>query len=446
LKYFNGENPNLWSVSSRTKATTKYMNRSTKLAVKTRRFFRTLGPGLITGASDDDPSGIATYSQAGARFGLTTLWTALLTFPLMAVVQEMCARIGMVTCEGLTGTLRKHYSKKVLYVMMLFSFPAITLNIGADIQGMGAVANLMLPGVPTFAFSIFFTALLMFVIIWYPYQRLAMVLKWLCITLLLYFVVPFLVHADWGAVFRNTFIPTIHFNRAFFEILVAILGTTISPYLFFWQATMEAEDLSHKTKKIIINKQILRTMRIDVDVGMLFSNLVMFFIMLTAGTVLFQAGIHHIDTVGQAAKALEPLAGEFAYLLFTVGVIGTGFLAIPVLAGTLSYILAETFGWEQGLDKKFNEAKGFYITVIVSLLIGLSLDFLGISPIQALIYTAILYGLTAPVMIAIVLHIANNKKIMREFVNGAYTNIVGAITLVLMSAAAFALVYFFFVE
>ncbi|MDR3609448.1 MAG: divalent metal cation transporter [Ignavibacteriaceae bacterium] len=420
------------------------MNISTVISAKVKKYWRILGPGLITGASDDDPSGIATYSQAGAGFGFATLWTAIITFPLMAAVQEMCARIGMVTQEGLTGTLKKKYPKSILYLMAVVSFPAITLNIGADIQGMGAVANLLIPQVPTFAFSIIITALLIFSIIKFPYTKLAGILKWLCLSLLLYIVVPFLVHADWIKVMRSTFIPTIHFNKAFLGILVAILGTTISPYLFFWQATMEAEDISHNHKKIIINKRILNNMKMDVDLGMLFSNLVMFFIILTTGAVLFKAGIRQIDTVGQAAKALEPLTGKLTYLLFAIGIIGTGFLAIPVLAGSLSYILAETFNWKEGLDKKFHEAKGFYITLVISLIVGLSLDFLHISPIQALIYTAILYGLTAPVMIAIIMHICNNKKVMGEFTNKKMSNILGTITLILMSAASIALIYFQF--
>lgn len=420
------------------------MDKSTKLSARIKKYWRILGPGLITGASDDDPSGIATYSQAGAGFGFATLWTALITFPLMAAVQEMCARIGIVTQAGLTGTLKKNYPKSILYLMMLFSFPAITLNIGSDIQGMGAVANLLIPQIPPFAFSIIFTGLLIFCIIRYPYQKFAAVLKWLCISLLLYVLVPFSVHADWVEVMKNTFMPTIHFNKSFFTILVAILGTTISPYLFFWQATMEAEDMSHNNKHIVINKQILNDMKIDIDLGMLFSNLVMFFIIVTTGAVLYTAGIRQIDTVGQAAKALEPLTGELTYLFFAVGVIGTGFLAIPVLAGSLSYIMAETLNWEQGLDKNFHEAKGFYITLIVSLVVGLCLEFLGISPIQALIYTAVLYGLTAPVMIVIVMHICNNKKIMGEYTNKRWSNVLGSITLILMSAAAFALIYFQF--
>lgn len=417
---------------------------STNFSKQIKKYWRILGPGLITGASDDDPSGIATYSQAGAGFGFGTLWTAIITFPLMAAVQEMCARIGMVTKEGLAATLKKRYPKSILYLMAVFSFPAITLNIGADIQGMGAVANLLVPQIPSFTFSIIFTVLLISIIIKFPYQKLAAVLKWLCLTLLLYIIVPFLVHADWIDVIKSTFIPTLHFDKAFFEILVAILGTTISPYLFFWQATMEAEDVAHSHKNIIINKRILNNMKMDIDFGMLFSNLVMFFIILTTGAVLYKAGIKQIDTVGQAAKALEPLTGKFTYLLFAVGVIGTGFLAIPVLAGSLSYILAETFNMKEGLDKKFHQAKGFYFTLIISLLVGLSLEFLGISPIQALIYTAVLYGLTAPVMIAVIMHICNNKKVMGKFTNKRWSNVLGSITLILMSAAAIALIYFQF--
>jgi NRAMP (natural resistance-associated macrophage protein)-like metal ion transporter len=420
------------------------MKRQKKYSVRIKNFFKILGPGLITGASDDDPSGIATYSQAGARFGFATLWTALLTFPLMATIQGMCARIGLVTQSGLTQILKKHYPKSILYLMIIFSFPAVTLNIGADIQGMGAVANLLIPAVPDYLFSIAFTAVLIFVIIKYPYQKLAMILKWLCLAVLLYLIVPFLLKPDWGLVLKNTFIPSIHLNKDFFEILVAILGTTISPYLFFWQATIEAEDFAHDSTKIMVDKQILSDMKTDVNIGMLFSNLVMFFIILTAGAVLFTAGIHKIDTVDQAAKALEPLAGKFAYLLFAIGIIGTGFLAIPVLGGSLSYIMAETFNWKKGLDEKFSQARPFYITMVISLVVGLCLNFIGVTPIQALIYTAMLYGLTAPVMIAVVIHICNNKKVMGEYTNNRLQNILAIVTFLLMAVSAIALLYFQF--
>lgn len=254
------------------------------LRIKTIKFIKILGPGLITGASDDDPAGIATYSQAGAQFGLLTLWTALITFPLMAAVQEMCARIGMVTSQGLTGTLKRNYHPVILYLMVLFSFPAIVLNISADIFAMGAVANLIFPTVHSMYFSIIFTIILLFFIIYLPYQKFAAVLKYLCVILLVYLVVPFLYKQDWGDIARHTFIPTIHFDKAFLNILVAILGTTISPYLFFWQATMEVENMKH-SKHLIVNKHLIKRMRVDVDFGMLFSNVVMFFMILTAGTV-----------------------------------------------------------------------------------------------------------------------------------------------------------------
>lgn len=410
------------------------------------RFWKLLGPGLVTGASDDDPSGVATYSQAGAQYGLSTLWTALITFPLMAAIQEMCARIGLVTSQGLTGALKTNYPKPVLYLMVLFSFPAIVMNIGADIAGMGAVGNLLVPSIHAIFFSVVFTAMLLVAIIYWPYQRIASVLKYLCFVLLVYLIVPFLYKQDWAAVLKATFIPTIAFEKSFINILVAILGTTISPYLFFWQATMEVEDRKRKKKLLVLNEKIMSDMKQDVDFGMLFSNIVMFFIILTTGTVLFNGGIHQIDTVEQAAQALKPLAGNFAYLLFAIGVIGTGLLAIPVLSGSLSYIITETFGWEQGLDKKFHEAKAFYIIIAISLILGLLLNYIGISPIKALIYSAILYGLTAPVLIAIILHIANNKKVMGEFTNGKLSNILGFVTLILMTASAATMLYMQFAE
>ena len=404
-------------------------------------FWKILGPGLVTGASDDDPSGIATYSQAGAAYGLSTLWTALITFPLMASIQEMSARIGLVTSHGLAGTLKKHYSKPVLYLMLLFSFPAIVMNIGADIAGMGAVGNLLVPSVHAIFFSIGFTVLLLILIVFLPYRKIASILKYLCITLLVYLVVPFLYKQDWMVVLKSTLIPHITFDKNFISILVAILGTTISPYLFFWQATMEVEDAKLLKKHLVVDKKVISAMKKDVDFGMLFSNLVMFFIILTTGTVLFNAGIHQIDTVEQAAKALQPLAGNAAYLLFAIGVIGTGLLAIPVLCGSLSYIVTETFGWEEGLDKKFYQAKAFYLIVIISLVLGLLMNYIGISPIKALIYSAILYGVTAPVMIAIILHISNNKQIMGTNTNGRMSNILGVAAFILMTAAAITLLY-----
>jgi NRAMP (natural resistance-associated macrophage protein)-like metal ion transporter len=432
---------------------------------KVSKFFKMLGPGLITGASDDDPSGIATYSQAGARFGLTTLWTALITFPLMASIQEMCARIGLVTSVGLTTTLKNNYSKLLLYFMMIFSVPAIILNIGADIAGMGAVANLMVPGIHPVIFNICFTGILIFLIIYLPYQKIVTILKYLCTSLFLYIAVPFFTKPDWAALLKNTFIPHISLNRDFIEIIVAILGTTISPYLFFWQVTMEAEDVKASRQLILARRKIVRNqesekktrakekkfihlliskMQLDVNLGMLLSNMVMYFIILATATALFNNGITKIDTVEQAAKALEPVAGKASYFLFTIGVIGTGLLAVPVLSGSLSYIVSETFGWKGNLDKKFDKARPFYFIIIGSLIVSLFINFIGVSPVKALLYTAILYGLTSPVLIAIVLHIANNKSIMKEHTNSKLSNIFGGLTFVLMTAAAIALIWFQF--
>ncbi len=408
-----------------------------------RKIWKKLGPGLITGSSDDDPSGIATYSQAGAQFGLATLWTALFTFPLMASIQEMCARIGIVSSMGLTGTIKRHYSKKLLYLILLFSTPAIILNIGADIAGMGAVGNLLFPQIDAAFFSVLFTIILIICIIYFPYKKIASILKYLCIVLLVYLIVPFLYKQDLGYILKSAIMPKISFNKEFISILVGLLGTTISPYLFFWQANMEAEEMKQQ-KKIIIDKKLMSEVKYDVDFGMFFSNVVMFFIILTTGTVLYNSNMHQISTVEDAAKALEPLAGKAAYLLFSVGIVGTGFLAIPVLSGSLSYMYCETFGWEDGLDKKFYEAKAFYIIIAISLLLGLAVNYLGLSPIKALLSAAILYGLTAPVLISVILHICNNKSIMGEFTNSRKSNILGFITFIVMTIAAIALLYFIF--
>lgn len=408
---------------------------------KILRYWKIIGPGLVTGASDDDPSGIATYSQAGAAFGLSTLWTSIVAFPLMAAIQKMCARIGLVTNQGLTGALKSHYPRPILYIMLIFSFPAIVMNIGADIAGMGAVGNLLFPSIDAMFFSVFFTILLLGLIIYLPYTQIASILKYLCIVILVYFIVPFLYKQDLVEIAKSTVIPTIKFDKDFIAIIVGILGTTISPYLFFWQASVEVEEMKHKKHHVIVNKKIIHEMNQDVDFGMTVSGFVMYFIILTTGTVLYQGGIHQIDTVEQAAMALKPLAGNLAYLLFAIGVIGTGLIAIPVLSGSLSYIFTETFGWEQGLDKKFHQAKGFYTIIALSLLLGLSLNYVGISPMKALIYTAVLYGLTAPVLIAIILHISNNKQIMGENVNDLKANIMGFAALIIMTLAAGTLIY-----
>jgi len=406
---------------------------------KILRILRNLGPGVVTGASDDDPSGIATYSQAGSSFGYSFLWTAILTYPLMVNMQKMCARIGLVTSNGLAGVVKKEYPKPVLWLLVLFSIPAIILNIGANIAGMGAVAHMLVPGVPAFSFAIVFTILITVLVIRLPYSRIAATLKWLCLVLFCYLFVPFLSKPDWLEVIKGTFIPALRWEKEFLLILVGILGTTISPYLFFWQTSMEVEE-KHR-RKLVVNKRIIRDMEFDVDLGMFFSNLVFYFIVLTTGSVLFDAGVHSIDTVDEAATALRPLAGELSYALFAIGVIGTGFLSIPVLAGSVSYMVSEAFGWKEGLNKKFHQARGFYLVLILSMAVALFINFTGLNPMHALVYTAVLYGITAPVLIGIILHICNNAKVMKTYTNTRAANIVGTISLLLMTAAALMLIW-----
>ena len=412
------------------------------LGKKFRKAWKNLGPGLVTGASDDDPSGIATYSQAGARFGFQLLWTAIITYPLMVVIQEMCARIGIVTRQGLTANIKKYYPKYVLWFILGLSAPTIVLNIGANIAGMGAVGNLIVPVIPSYVFSVFFTIIMMYSFIFWSYNKIAYILKWLCLTLTCYILIPFIIKTDWPEVLKNAFVPTLRNEKEFYLMLVGILGTTISPYLFFWQASMEVEE--GMEKKLMVDKKIISTMETDVKGGMFFTTLVFFFIILTSGSVLFSKGIHDIETVEDAAKALQPLAGNFAYLLFAIGVLGTGFLAIPVLAGSLSYMLSETFGWQEGLNKKFHEAQGFYITMIVSLITGLAIHLTGISPVKALIYTALFYGLTAPVLIALILHMCNQKKIMGNYTNGKLSNVIAIIALMIMLLSSGLFLYYQF--
>jgi NRAMP (natural resistance-associated macrophage protein)-like metal ion transporter len=401
-----------------------------------------LGPGLITGASDDDPSGIATYSQAGAGFGLSTLWTSLLTLPLMIAVQEMCARIGLVTRKGLTAVIRLHYPKPVLWVIVLVSFPAIILNIGANLAGMGAVANMLAPGIPAPVYNIIFGISITYVTIALPYRRIANILRWLCLSLLCYMIVPFLTKTDWLQVFWHSLIPEIQWEKEFIMIIVGVLGTTISPYLFFWQTSMEVEEV--KVRRLVVDKRVLGDMQQDVRGGMFFSNLVAFFIILTTGSVMFPAGVREISTVHDAALALRPLAGEMSYILFSVGVLGTGMLSVPVLAGAMSYMVSEAFGWKEGLNKKFHEARGFYGVMILSILSALLINMSGLSPMRALLLTAVVYGVMAPVVIAIILHICNNRLIMGDRVNGRWSNVLGSMAFLLMSVAAMALLYFTF--
>lgn len=411
------------------------------MLTRVKNWGKKLGPGLITGASDDDPSGIATYSQAGAGFGLSLLWTALITYPLMFCVQEMCGRIGVVSGKSLAGIIKMHYSKFFSYLLLVAIFPAISFNIAADFAGMGAVANLLVPSCPRLLFICLFTLIILAGIIFCSYTKFSQVLKWLSLSLILYIIVPFLVKQDWKAVGLASFIPTIEWNKHFLEILVAILGTTISPYLFFWQNSMSIEEKNHSNKS---QKKEMTDMQVDVNAGMLLSNLIMFFIILTTGSVLYPNGVTDIQTVEEAAKALEPLVGKFAYLLFALGVIGTGLLAIPVLGGCLGYIFADIFDWAKGMDHKFHEARLFYVVISFSIILGAFLNVFELNPIQSLIYTSVIYGVLSPFLILLILHICNSKGIMGNFKNHILSNLIGGFTFLLMSLSAIAYLYILF--
>ena len=410
---------------------------------KLKVYLSALGPGLVTGASDDDPSGIGTYSQTGAQFGYAQLWTALFTFPLMTAIQEICARIALQTGGGLADALRKYYPKPVLYFCVVLLFIANTINLGADLGAMAASAQLLL-GIPFLVWLIAVTLLSVLLEVFVDYKRYARVLRYLTLSLFAYFLVPFVSPQNWGQTLRDTVIPTLQFDKDYLLNLVAILGTTISPYLFFWQASQEVEEEIDEGKTTVgsrkgVSKVELKWMRTDVVAGMLLSNVVTWFIIATTASTLFQHGIKNIDSAPQAAEALRPIAGDFAYLLFAVGIIGTGLLAVPILAGSAAYAVAETFKLREGLYLKLRQAPGFYGVIAFSTLLGFAMDLIGINPIQALYYTAVLNGIVAPPLLIMIMLIGNNRAIMKSKINGRVSNTLGWITTIAMSIAAVAL-------
>lgn len=381
-----------------------------------RRFFDALGPGLVAGAADDDPSGIATYSIAGAQLGTSILWTAALTWPLMAAVQMMCARIGMVTGRGLTAGLRRKFPHWLVAVCTCSLLVANTINIGADLSGMADAAELF-SGLNSHVWVVAFAVLLGWAMIRFHYRRIARVLKWLALVLLAYVVAVVPLHPDWGAVARATLIPRLPAGREGWSTVVAILGTTISPYLFFWQASQEVEEEKARGRVTLGRRQgasprELRTRKMDVGVGTFFSNLVMFFIILTTALTLHRAGITDVETSREAALALRPLAGRLSAGLYAAGIIGMGLLAIPTLAGSAAYALAETFGWRYGLDRQFRGAPMFYVIVVLSLLGGIALDYFNVNPVRALYWSAVLNGLLAPLLLLGVLAVAVDDRLM----------------------------------
>jgi NRAMP (natural resistance-associated macrophage protein)-like metal ion transporter len=405
-----------------------------------RGYVRDLGPGLITGAADDDPSGIATYSQAGAAFGYGFLWTALVSIPLMTSVQLMCARIGIVAQSGLASVLRRHYSRWVLWLACLLLLVANTINIAADLAGMAAAATL-LTGIPQVYFIPLFTALILGLLIYTSYASMTKVLKWLTLALFAYILAGMLAHPNWTNVVHGTFFPPIHFTKAYIVTFVAILGTTISPYLFFWQAAQNAEQTEHlkhefPDRRRRATQRELRSAKRDVGAGMLVSNTIMYFIILTAGATLHRAGITEIQTADQAAAALRPLAGPLASWLFAFGLIGTGMLGVPVLAGSGAYAMAEAATWRRGLDETIHSASHFYAVIAVAMLIGMALAFVKANAIKMLFFSAVLNGLLAPPLIIIILIVCNNPHVMGTHRNGRALNILGGIAALLMTGAA----------
>lgn len=409
-----------------------------------KRVAKSLGPGLITGASDDDPAGIATYSMAGASLGYAPLWLSLLTLPMMSAVQFTCAKIGLVSRKGLAGVLKDHYPRPFLYAAVFLLFFANTLNVGADISAVAAAINMFVP-IPSLVSVVCVSIFLVALQIAGSYHLIARIFKWLTLALFAYIATAFFVKVDINAVLTHTFIPTFKLSNEWITTVVAILGTTISPYLFFWQSNQEVEELKEeetengkRTTKVETDQKI-KFAAIDVDLGMLFSNAVMFFIILTCAATLHANGQTQISSATDAAKALEPFAGPWSKLLFACGLIGTGLLAIPVLTGSAAYALSETFGWKSSLNEKFGGAKQFYICIMVSTLLGVLFNLFNVNAMTALFWSAVINGVVAPPVLALIMLMANNKDIMGAKTNGWLTNTLGWATTAAMGIAAIAM-------
>ena len=407
--------------------------------------FKKIGPGFITGAADNDPSGIATYSMVGAQFGLGLIWTAFMTLPFMIAVQEMSARIGLVSGEGITYVLKRHYPRWIVWGFTLLILSANIFNIGADLGAMADSAKLLVPQIPFAFWAIFFAIFIVTLEIVITYRVYASVLKWLTLALFSYVIVAFMVTTNWMEVIRAAFIPHFSMNHAEIAAIVAVIGTTISPYLFLWQAQEVVEEQVAEGRTKISQRKgstpaEMRSMREDTFIGMTFSQFVTFFIMTTAAMTFFRAGLTSIQTSTDAARALEPLAGQFAFLLFAAGIIGTGLLAVPVLSASASYALAEILGWKHhSLGDSYKKAKLFYISIILSTLLGLLLNAIGLNPIKALFWSAIANGLASPLIIAMMMVAANNPKIMGAFVNRRLSNTLCGMTVVFTLVAGIAL-------
>jgi NRAMP (natural resistance-associated macrophage protein)-like metal ion transporter len=404
------------------------------------RFLKNLGPGLITGAADDDPSGISTYSVTGASTGLSMLWVALITTPMMSVIQGMCARIGMVTGVGLAAQMRLSFPRWLALSLALIVVVANTFNVGADFAGMAASANMVF-GLPVLAWVFFFGALLLFVQIFLSYRLLSLIFKWLTLALFAYVITAFIVHPNWPDVFRHTVIPEVHFSGRWITTLVGVLGTTISPYLFFWQASLMVEEEKQQGRTTIAarrgatNREIV-DMHADVNTGMVISNAIMFFIITTTAVTLYAHGKHDIATAQDAAQALRPLAGDFAYILFAVGMIGTGMLAIPVLAGSSAYVAAEMLRFRTGLNERPSRAPRFYAILAAGVVIGVVMNVIRVDPIKALFWSAVLNGVAAVPLLYAIVHLASSSKVMGRWRSSLVARLWGWATFGLMGVAA----------
>ena len=414
------------------------------------KFFTLLGPGLTTGAADDDPSGIATYSQTGAQFGYGQLWTALYMLPFMTAVQEACARIGLVTGKGIAAIVKEHYSRTVLYAVVGLVVVANTINIGADIGAMASAAQLLIPVNFTFL-TLFFTAVILVLEIFTNYKVYSKILKWLALALLAYPITVFIVKQPWLTVLKATVIPHFEFNFAFLFIIIGVVGTTISPYMFFWEASQEVEEQKEKHRikigRSIVTWDRIRSMRLDNNAGMIISEITTWCILLVGATVLHNSGVRDINTAADAAKALEPLvnsfpnAGFLAKLIFSIGIIGLGLLAVPVLSGSAAYAVAEAVNWKASLNFKLKQAHGFYGVITIASIIGLMINFIGIDPVKALIYAAVLNGVAAVPLLFLIAKIARNKNIMGEYRSGWLSTGLLWFTFVAMGAAAVAMFF-----
>ncbi len=417
-------------------------------------FWRSLGPGLVVGAADNDPAGIAIYALAGAKFGMAVLWTVLATLPFMIIIQRMAGRIGLISGKGLAGNMKRHYPTWMLIFITIGISVASIINIGADISAMAAALKLLLP-LPSILLAITISCFVVFLLIILPYRIIAKYLKWISIVMFSYILAVFFVSADWRAVLLHTIIPHISLHKEYLAMIVAIFGTTISPYLFFWQASEAVEEeLMHRKPKGMIPdtkphprssparmRNEIGTMYQDVRMGMIFSNLVTFFIMILASSTLFAHGFSEVSSIQEMASILKPLAGNYANLLFLVGIIASGLLAIPVLAGSAAYAIAETIGWKVGLDYTFGKARQFYVVIILATLLGIAIPALGLQPVNILYYTGIIFGLVSPFMIALVIHMANNPRIMGKYTSRLSSNIIAYILLIIMTVSI--IEYFF---